>query len=427
MELILALILATATGTPVTGPTGVELEWLLDTGVQLPGTTEPWFFNGAPPVPCGDGVLIEALEDTRPIRVWAYHVTPAGVEVAVDEETRIPGTSFRLEGVSDLRCIGTNRYVLLIRGEPASQLTTSAFEWRPGGQFSLIQPGGVTIMGRDFGPLQDLGGNSGGIGILASLEPAFNGKALLVKFFGRDPILVADEQVFLPGQTIPVSGFSSFPRMQGSSLVFRALTFPFIGLYRWSEDQGISLLVDHQTPVPGFPGTFVGAGFFTVLSDGIAFAAGFSGGTGIFLYGNNEEIVPLVLPGDLTEGGETIVEAYTPRGEGNLFSFFGTTVETPLESLFARLPNGRVRRILGVGDVIDGRTIIQVGGAADSRSVAIRVDRTGPELTTSLYRATFVSPTVNAITEVPTLSTVGAIALAILTVLAGLWGIRRMG
>ncbi len=412
MDLLYALALV-ATAAPVIGPTGVELERLIDTTVQLPGTTGTFFFEGPPPLPCGRGIVFRAVESTMSMS-WGYYLGPGGVEVFVNGNTAVPGTPHKFQDLDDIRCSGGDHYVFL----GSSALSSSVYEWLPGGQINLIQGGGMSIGGHEFGSFFDLGSNQHGVGILGNLDPQSDGEALAVKFFGREPIFVADETEILPGQTVPVTGYGS-PRLVGSDLVFRALSFLTRGLYRWSEGQGISLLIDDQTPVPGAEGTFVGVGTITTLSDGIAFTAGYSGGIGIFLLRHGGQIEPLVLPGQQTEGGQTITSASIPIGAGNLFTFRGFTKEPEFAaSVFARTPDGKIYRILGVTDVIEGQIVRTIDAAADHDTVVVRILTN--KLQGILYRANF-----NTAIDIPVLSPRAVVALAFSILMAGLWSLWR--
>ncbi len=404
----------------VLGPTGIALERLYDISVQLPGTTEPLTLS-ATPVPCGDGVVFRAKELSA-IRGWAYYVTSTSLEVSVDEETIIPGTSEEFFELNFVQCIGHDEYSFLGSGKPDSGLYSSAYTWLPGGHITLIQPGGVAVDGRDIRSWVQLNSSEIGAALLGHRDPLFLGQALAMKRPGESAIYVADDSQVLPGQTQTVSGYDS-PRMMGSGFVFRAHTGLSQGLYRWSQADGISLLVDNQTPVPGSSGTFAGVGKITVLADGVAFSAGFSGGLGIFLVDEQGVIEPFVLPGATTVGGETLLAAFIPYGAGQFIAFRGVTDATaPHEGVFARTPDGLIYRIVSEGDTLDGQQVNQLFINADDRSVAIRVDTFVTEFDQNLYRVTFVNPPV---IEIPALTIHGRLVFVLLVVLLGLWALRQ--
>jgi hypothetical protein len=255
---------------------------------------------------------------------------------------------------------------------------------------------------------------------LGHRNPAILGEALVMKPAGGDPVYVADFNTILPGQSEPANSYDS-PRMMGSGFVFRAQS-PLLaqGLYRWSEIEGFSLLVDNSTPVPGFPGTFAGVGRITVLDVGVAFSAGFSGGLGIFLVDHQGEIEPFILPGDTTVEGETLLAAFIPAGAGRLVAFGGATETTlPREAVFARTPDGSIYRIVTEGDDVDGKPADRVFYDADDRSVALRFDTHPPDpadFDQRVYRATFG----NTVVDVPALTFRGQVVLVVLVVLVAL-------
>jgi hypothetical protein len=423
LVLVLAAQGAVARAAPETvlGPTGVSLERLYNTSVQLPGTTEPLNLASGAPVPCGDGVVFRAKEFSA-IRSWAYRVTSSSLEVVVDEETLIPGTSEEFFSISDIQCIGNGEYSFLGSGDPASGLLSSAYTWLAGGQITLIQPGGVTVGGHDIRSWVQLNISENGAALLGHRGPVFSGEMIGLKPTGQDPIYVADQSQILPGQTEPVSNFDA-PRMMGSSFVFRALSPPLAtGVYRWSEADGFAVLVDTETPVPGSSETFTGVGSIAVLAEGVAFSGGFSGGAGIFLVDEQGQIEPFVLPGEKTVGGETLLAAFIPSGAGHFMAFRGVTDATaPRQGVFARTPDGLIYRIVSEGDMLDGRQVNRVFGNADDRSVAIRVDTFVPEVDQNIYRTTFV----NTAIDIPALSAGGRAVLVVLVVLLALWAIRQ--
>jgi len=417
MEFLLTLALL-GQGT-VPGPTGFELEKLWDISVQLPGTTESLTLDAGAPVACGEGIVFRAREFSV-ARSWAYHVTSSRLEVFVDEETVIPGTPETFTEIADIQCIRNGQYSFLGSGDLSAGLFSSAYEWRPSGQITLIQPGGVTIEGQDIRSWVQLNTTENGAALLGHRDPLFLGEMIALKPTGQNPVYVADFSTTLPGQSQPATSFDS-PRMMGSGFVFRAQSPQAQGLYRWSETEGFSLLVDNSTPVPGFPGTFAGVGRIAVLDFGVAFSAGFSGGLGIFLVDEQGQIEPLILPGDMTVGGETLLAAFIPSGAGRLVAFGGVTDATaPREGVFARTPDGAIHRILTEGDVVDGKPAHRLFYHADDRSVALRLDTLlpPPDFDGRIYRATFGN---TAVVEIPALSTPGLFSLALALAVLALW------
>ncbi len=415
MELLFTLVLLGQGTFP--GPTGVELEKLWDISTQLPGTTEPLSLDAGAPVPCGEGVVFRAREFSVAMS-WAYHVTSSSLEVFVDEETIIPGTSETFAEIADIQCSRDGVYSFI--GLSKEPLPGGAFSGPPGGRLSLILSNGLAVDGNDMRLWAQVSVSENGAALLGQRNPPFLGNALVLKPPGGEPIYIADESTILPGQTQPTSGFDT-PRMMGSGFVFRANTVASRGLYHWSEADGISLLADSATSVPDAPGTFVGVGPITVLAGGVAFSAGFSGGIGIFLVDLQGQITSLVIPGDETVDGEKILEAFSPRGERDFFAFRGVTDATaPREAVFSRTPDGYIYRIVTEGEMLDGKTADQVFYDADDESVALRVDTYPPDPADTdyrVFRATFGTSTA---VEIPTLSILGQLALALVVVFLGL-------
>jgi hypothetical protein len=83
--------LAVAAALVAFGFTPIELERLIDSNQQLPGTTEPIVYDGPRPDPCGQGVILRAFENTpQAISSWVYLVEPQGVTLVADGATFPP-------------------------------------------------------------------------------------------------------------------------------------------------------------------------------------------------------------------------------------------------------------------------------------------------------------------------------------------------
>jgi len=88
------------------------------------------------------------------------------------------------------------------------------------------------------------------------------------------------------------------------------------------------------------------------------------------------------------------------------------------QSVFARTPDGKIYRILGVTDVIEGQRVSLVDAAADHDTVVVRILTN--DLQGILYRANF-----NTAIDIPELSHPAAVALILLILMAGLWSLWR--
>ena len=359
------------------------------------------------PLPCGDGVTFFAFEDTAEARRGAYFISPLGIQVIVDESTPVPGATGMFEDVKEMTCVGST-FVFLGSETPAPNRRWSVYRKYLEDGIEIVQEKDAAIDGLEIESFLEVSANTLGVGMRGRTTSTDPNEAMVAKTYKGDLSLVADSSMVLPGQTEPVVIFS-LPFVVGTDLLFRARTSSEIGLFRWSEGQGISVAADHQTPVPSGSGTFSSFGLMALLSEGVAFEALSNQGFGIYII-DDGQIEPLVVPGDVTETGETITAAYEPSGTGSLLGFTATTVENPLPAVFARTHDVRLHRILGTGDVIEGAQIRLVNARAIGPHVAIRVDALQAELVNVIYRATFEQ----GIVDIPALSLGGLLALAAL-------------
>jgi hypothetical protein len=394
----------------------IELERLIDSNYQLPGTTAPIAFDGAPPDPCGEGVILRAFEDTpTAITSWAYYVATNQVRIIVDEETPVPNSNLPFERLYDSRCVspGTVRFV-----SDFGAITSNVYEWSTSSPVTLVQSGHQVIGGVTFGALIDFGGDSQGTGILARLDPP-TGEGLIYKSIGGPPELVLVDTTTLPGQDQPIRSINE-PWALPGGLVFRALSSNQVGhfgLYRWWRDGTILVVADNNTPAPDAPGNLLGIGDALVLPSGIAFGALTSNGTSILLE-TDGTIRRLFGAGDQTVEGDTLASVGFLDGGGGLIAFRGTTTANPLPAIFVYTLDGRIRRLLGQGDTIEGRTVLDVFQGADHRYVAIRA-QVGP-LEWVIYRADFGTQI-----DIPTLSPAALTLLVTALLLSVAWHLRR--
>jgi hypothetical protein len=102
-----------------------------------------------------------------------------------------------------------------------------------------------------------------------------------------------------------------------------------------------------------------------------------------------------------------------------LVSFVGRTVENPSLAAFARTPDGRIHRLLGIGDTIDGRQVLEVIPGADHRYVAIRAQVDALEWV--IYRADF-----GTVIDVPTIAPFTMFGLTLVLVVLSVWRLGRL-
>lgn len=418
MELILTLALAM---TAVPGPSGIELERLADNSYDPPGVVGEFIIENFPPVPCGESVLFNGYT-FQDIRLGAYSASSAGVAVIANGATPVPGSDKTFAEALELACAG--RQIAFLGDDDKRPLSAGRSVYLvTDGVISLLLKEGIAIGASVVQSFNRLDMNQHGVAMVAALQPASIAQGLVIKPFNGQPFIVADKTTVLPGQTDPATIFAE-PVLVGSDLVFHARTQLNLGIYRWTQDRGMSVVADTATPV-----SLPGAGNFGIfdlsiasLDYGVVFAAGYFGGFGIFV-ARNGRVEPLVVPGQTTEDGETLTFADSPSGAGTLLSFRATTAENPPFAIFVRTHDGRLRRILGLGDTIEGQRVDFINAGADRTSVAIRINRRlSLQETTQevIYRASFPEP--NAI---PTLSTWGIAVLLLGFTLTGLRLLRR--
>jgi hypothetical protein len=409
--------LAVAAALVAFGFTPIELERLIDSNQQLPGTTEPIVYDGPRPDPCGQGVILRAFENTpQAISSWVYLVEPQGVTLVADGATFPPQSPTPFERIGSARCgaVGT----VLFSGEPIDG-NSSVYGWSEADGLHLEAIGHTMVDGVNIGTLDEFSGNAEGTALLARLVPSFVGDALLYRPRGGSTVFVLDDSTVLPGQPGPIRSFNE-PWAAHGGFVFRALSTDQLGhygLYRWWRDGTLRVLVDNNTAVPDGPGNFLGIGDALVLQAGVAFPAIVSSGFAVYIH-DGLSIRRFFGPGDQTEDGETLTDTFFLDGAGGLVSFVGRTIENPSLAAFARTPDGRIHRLLGIGDMIDGKQVLEVIPGADHRYVAIRAQVDALEWI--IYRADF-----GTVVDVPTIAPLTMIGLALILVVLSVRRSRR--
>lgn len=432
MGFVVALSLATILSTgslpaTVVGPSGIELERVADESYDPPGLPgEAFLIEQVSPVVC-DGRVVFAGITEEVVNTALYSASSSGIEVVANVATPIPGTPGTFQRARAAACGGDRVYFL---GSNGSIVPTSVYAWRDG----AIEP--MLAAGSALGPYLvqgyvEVGGDTAGLapGFAATgavfQQNSESTDALVFKDFSspQAQLLAQGFSTLLPGRTVPPDTLSE-PRMRGSDVVVRA-SFPPLGasgLYRWSPGLGFSEIVNNTTFYPEVGSSFAGFEFLTSLDAGLAFSSLFSGGLGIFAVRDDGSIVPLVVPGDVTADGDTLVYARFPSGAKSLMSFTGRTAENPdQDAIFVRTPDGSIRRIIGNGDFLEGRLINRVLSGADDRDVAIWTQSSTGGISAVIYRASFTGPVV----EVPVSSPAALIGFGCLLGTVALVFVRR--
>ena len=397
------------------------LEKVVDSNVVIPGATDGFTLGSE--IPCSENIIftVSTVVDNELV-VGLYRVSSRGIEVIANWETPIPGKSGIFERAQRPTCAGDQ---IIFPGDddvsPPDQRNNLYTYSLSDGNLALFLGTGTSIDGEEFLNFQRVDAGDSVVGIDARLNPASDGQVLAIKPFGGEPFIVADLTTVLPGQTEPVTIFS-LPDMDGDDLIFRARTQQNLGIYRWSESEGISIVADTATPVPiAGQGNFGTFGEFTSLDDGIVFEAGYFGGVGLFIEVDGD-LQPFLLPGSISTDGHVLGSLQFPKGAGSLLTFRANPPnDITRPAIFVRTADGEVHRMLGVRDIIDGLEVFHIRGRADAESVIIWIASADDPAVTALYRATFEQ----AVIEIPVLSGGGLLAFGALVTLVGAMMLRR--
>lgn len=409
-------------------PSGVEIERVIDNAsYQPPGLPGQFFIEQTIPLPCDGSVVFAGI--TKFVSNTAlYAAMPDSVETVANIETPIPGTAATFQGAEEPACSGGR--IFFAGSEdvtPPVLLGRSIYSWQREDGVVLELVAGIRFGTIEAFSFANPNADGRDFVVQASLRKpdALGGRGLVLKRFSSPPELVANSyQLILPGQTEPPASFSR-PFLRGSNVYFASIQFPTSGLYRWSPTEGFSLLVDNQTFYEAAGGPFFGFGDWLPVDGGIVFEASYAAGNGLFLLRDEGTVQPFVVPGDLTSEGHTLTRAGTIRGTGTILTFIGATAESPpgANSVFVRQrATGEVQRILTQGETIEGQPVFTVTAGANGHEAAFLVEHGDAAFSTTIYRASWISGTV----EVPTLSLVTAASLAGVLALMGLLMLRRI-
>jgi hypothetical protein len=177
-----------------------------------------------------------------------------------------------------------------------------------------------------------------------------------------------------------------------------------LGLYIGSGGP-LTTVVDETTSPPGTSATFTNLAQYSFDEGMVAFAGGGPGFFGIYLGGG----------GALT----TVLDQSTPLPGGGTFFSLGSLSISQGNVLFLAdgelffWESGSIQRVLGAGDLVDGRTVESLflnAEGLDGRSFAVYVDFTDDSF--ALYRGEIAAAALG-VPEVPTLGEWGLILLAL--------------
>lgn len=217
-------------------------------------------------------------------------------------------------------------------------------------------------------------------------------------------ITIADDSTAIPGGSGETFVAFGDALVSGSEVAFYGDDFGSnrFGLYLGAGGP-LTVIADDTTPVPGGAGTFTGIRDYSFDGGVAAFEASSAGFVGIYLGSG----------GPLT----TVADSSTPRPGGGTFGVFDGLSVSGGNVLFVDggdlffWEGGEVRRLLGAGDALDGRTVGDLflgAGALDGLSFTVVVEFTDDSF--GIYRGEIASID---IAEVPTLGEWGLILLAL--------------
>jgi hypothetical protein len=414
MELtVLAFLIGSAVAA---APGTIPLEKITDNTMLPPGVSGTFFVDSRP-VSCLGDVFFGGLDEGR---IGLYAATSQGLAVIANRTTPIPGSTDTFQNAVRPTCTG-DRLLFLGKDDLGPMSGGSSIYSYTQGVISLVFEVGTPIGSAHSTGFDFLDATESEIVVDVSLSPSSVSQAVAVIPFAGEPFIIADRTMVMPGQTEPLTILSQ-PIFMGTDVFFHARTDEEVGIYRWRKGEGITLVADVHTPVP-LPGqgNFFGFGVFANLDGRFVFGATFLGGFGIFSY-QDGEFEPVVLPGELTAEGATLVSAVEPRGAGNLLTFIGRTEDFPfLDAVFVKQGDAPVRRLLGVADTAEGHFVDGVESNADDQDVFVWAQDLEFPGFQVIYRARFAPAT-----DVPALSWFGAVALGLGLALAGWWALRRL-
>ena len=210
-------------------------------------------------------------------------------------------------------------------------------------------------------------------------EVAFIGTGLSNQFGvyrGSGPstlTVVADTNTPIPNGSGSFSSFR-FPSLRGGEVAFRGEgALGQTGIYRRTGPSTPTVVVDFNTPVPG------GSGNFDFIFGDHRYVPSLDNGQIVFLGGADISAQSGVYRGSGPTALNVVADRNTPvpGGSGNFVDFIGassdggevafTAFDQNDTGVFTTLGGGPLQKVIGRGDVLDGRTI---GGIFEPPSIS---------------------------------------------------------
>lgn len=217
---------------------------------------------------------------------------------------------------------------------------------------------------------------------------------------------VADHTTPIPGGSGETFSFFGVPVVSGSEVAFVGTSFMAgrAGLYVGSGGP-LTVVADDTTSPPGTAESFTSFGNYSFADGAVAFVGAGSGFHGVYLSNGTD----LSVVADLS----------TPRPGGGTFTSFRDVALSQGNVLFRDgddlyfWDGDTIRRVLGAGDTVDGKTVATPflgAGALDDRRFTVAINFTDDSV--GIYRGE-ISADDLGVTEVPTLGEWGLILLAL--------------
>src|SRR5262245_43448263 len=354
LALLGAGALCVAIATPRAEAASFTFTKIADTNTPMPGGSGNFAFFGIP-VLDGSSVVFNGSRTCCPIQTGVYAGAGGSLQTLADFGTPVPGGTGNFSFFGDVAASGGT---IAFQGDNG---TSPGVYAGPGGSLAKVAdtntpiPGGVGNF-QSFGiPLTVDSGRVAFVGTGSSLQRG------VYSSVAGSLTLVADTSTAIPGGTGNFAGFFS-PSARGGDLAFGGFDHGSgEGLYTVISG-ALAKAVDTNTPMPGSGGNFVHFGSPVFDGVNIAFIA-------------SDAFTPVggyvVGPG----GAVTLVAEIpmpAPGGTGN-FTFFGgdpsisgsvvsfAALDADNKGALYRAQGGVLTRIVGAGDVLDGKVVSGVG------------------------------------------------------------------
>ena len=360
LSAVLAVALLCGVGSGAEAAT--TFERVADTSTTVPGSAAPFASFGRPSLSAGN-VAFRGSRSGGPLGVYAER--GAGLERIVEEGDAVPGGGtfgpFFSSVVIDGADVG---FETSVTGDP---FTGSNFVYREsGGVVSQFADGSVTVPG--LGPVRvafTRSARDGVLGIAGSAGPA-------------TPVVYTSDGVGITtlatgGDGVPGTGgtqtFGSFgtPFVDDSGVVFRAnsdgsLGAGLTGLYA-DTGSGLREIANTLTAIPGGSQGAFSTLTDSVLDDGRVVFRGGNGAGYAGLFEDDAGALSILLDSDTLIPGEvaTFAAFEAPAIEGGSVAFVGEDATSTAGGLYVLDEAGMIEEIVGLGDVLDGRTVAGLG------------------------------------------------------------------